>query len=157
MLVETCRQRLFVPPLQSVVNEYKPSKAPRILAMHFRVDWRTLTAEDIERKCGALSTVWCRFGLRDETQLVRNRRVILSDITTLDVSEDNIAGDKVPPGSFQYLRMKKDELEEEEMLAIKCRPGGGWVRVGGIKMEGKRLVNGGEWARSARDQVMMFV
>lgn len=155
MLVETCRQRLFVTPLQPVVNEYKPSQAPRILTMDFRVDWRTLAAEDVERKCGALSTVWCRFGSRDEPQLLRNRRVILSDISILDVSEENIAGDKVAPGSFQYLRMENDG--SEEMLAIKCRPGGGWVRVGGIKMEGKRLVNGGEWARSSRNQIMVFV
>lgn len=153
MLVETCRQRLFDTPLQPVANDYKPSQAPRILAIHFRVDWRTLAAEDVERKCGALSTVWCRFGSRDEPRLLRNRRVILSDISTLDVSEENIAGDTVTPGSFQYLRMGL----HEEMLAIKCRPGGGWVKVGGIKMEGKRLVNGGEWARNSKDSVMVFV
>lgn len=156
MLVETCRRRLFVPPLQPVVNDYKPSQAPKIATLDSRVDWRALAAEDVERKCGALSTVWCKFGSREEPQLLRNRRVILSDISTLDVPEENIDGDTVVPGSFQYLRMENDGLEEE-MLAIKCRSGGGWVRAGGVKVEGKKLVNGGEWARSLRDQVKLFV
>lgn len=154
MLVETCRRRLFVPPLQPVVNDYEPSTTLKIAPKkHARVDWRVLAAEDVERRCSALSTVWCRFGSREEPQLLRNRRVILSDISTLDVPEENIDGNEVAPGSFQYLRMENGRLEEgaEEILAIKCRPGGGWVRAGGIKMEGKKLVNGGEWARSLRD------
>lgn len=139
------------------MNDYKPSKAPKIMPMeHSRVDWRAQAAEDVERKCGALSTVWCKFGTREEPQLLRNRRVILSDINILDLPEENIDGDEVMSGSFQYLRMENGGLEEE-MLAIKCRSGGGWVRAGGIKMEGKRLVNGGEWARSLRNQVSVFL
>lgn len=157
MLVDTCRRRLFVPPLHPVVNDYKPSKAPKIMPTeHTRVDWQVLAAEDVERKCGALSTMWCKFGSREEPQLLRNRRAILSDISILDVPEENIDGDEVAPGSFQYLRIENGGLDEE-ILAIKCRPGGGWVKAGGIKMEGKKLINGGEWARSLRDQVKVFL
>lgn len=153
MLVETCRRRLFVPPINPVVNSYKPSHAPRIKPEeHARVDWRVLSAEEVEQKCGVLGTVWCRFGSPEEPPLLRIKRVILSDISKIDLPEENIDGMEVLPGGFEYLRME-DGGSGSEILVIKCREGGGWVRVGGIKMEAKSLVNGGEWARSVKGQV----
>lgn len=152
LLVETCRRRLFIPPIQPVTNDYEPSHAPKIKAdIHSRIDWRVLSAEDVEKKCGVLNTVWCRFGSPEEPQLLRRKRVILTDITRLDVPEKSIDGEEVPPGSFGYLRVKSGGLGDE-LLAIKCMEGGGWIKVGGIKVEGKNLVDGGEWARSMRDQ-----
>lgn len=152
MLVETCRKRLFVLPIQPVVNNYEPSHAAKISpAEHAEVDWWVLSAEEVERKCGALGTVWCRFGSPEEPQLLRRKRAILSGISKFDLPEENINGVEVAPGGFEYLRME-DGGPGEEMLLIKCRKGGGWVKVGGIKMEGKTLVHGGEWARSVKVQ-----
>lgn len=156
LLVETCVKGLFIPPIKPITNNYTPSHAPKVnVEANSRVKFSAASAEEVERKAGVLKSLWCKLGSPEEPQLLRRKRAILSDIRILDVPEENIDGVEVPPGTFQYLRMEGEGEGEnrhgEELLAIKCKVGGGWVRVGGIKLEGKKLVDGGEWARSMKD------
>lgn len=154
--METCVKGLFIPPIKPITNNYTPSHAPKVnVEANSRVKFSAASAEEVERKAGVLKSLWCKLGSLEEPQLLRRKRAILSDIRILDVPEENIDGAEVPPGTFQYLRMEGEGEGEnrhgEELLAIKCKVGGGWVRVGGIKLEGKKLVDGGEWARSMKD------
>ncbi|KAI5840669.1 formyl transferase [Morchella snyderi] len=156
LLVETCIKGLFIPPIKPITNDYTPSLAPKLKAeIDSRIKFSAASAEEVERKAGALKSLWCRFGSPEEPQILRRKRVILSDVHSLDVPEEDIDGVEAPPGTFQYLRIEGEGEGEdrhgEELLAIKCKVGGGWVRVGGIKLEGKKLVDGGEWARSMKD------
>lgn len=156
LLVETCVKGLFIPPIKPVVNNYTPSLAPKVdPETHSKIKFSAASAEEVERKAGALKSLWCKFGSPEEPQMLRRKRAVLTDIRRLDLPEENIDGVEVPPGTFEYLRIEGedegDNKHGEELLVIKCKVGGGWVRAGGIKIEGKNLVNGGEWARSMKD------
>lgn len=140
MLIHTCRNRLFEKPYKPIESPYPPSAAPKIDPdLHSRVRWKDKTAEEVERYCGVLNTVWCRLGPVDF--LDRRKRVILTQISCLD--EDAVDPDKqAQPGEWRY----HEPGHGEGALVIKCKSG--WVQVEGIKIEGKRLTRGSEWARS---------
>lgn len=140
MLLETCINRLFEPPLKIIQSKYPPSEAPKINPeYHAKIDWGRQTAEEVERYCGALTTLWCRFGPRDYPD--RRKRAILTQLTYRNDKDVNI-DEPAQPGDWKYYLTGP----KFGVLLIKCRSG--WIEVGGIKIEGKTLTDGGEWARS---------
>lgn len=151
--METCRRRLFVPPINPVLNDYKPSYAPKIDTKTLgRVNWGSHGAEEVERLGGAIGSVWTRLVTLEEPELERRVRVILSDMRVLDRPEVGFDGGEIEPGSFEYSAHARPGEPTPESLVVKCKKGGGWISVGGIKIEGKRLVHAGEWARSIARQ-----
>lgn len=140
MLVHACRSRLFERPYKPVESPYPPSKAPKIdPEVHSRVRWAEQTAQEVERYCGVLSTVWCRLGPVD--YIDRRKRAILTQLSSL--GEDAVdPQNSAKPGEWKF--HKPDNGEGALVIKCKC----GWVQVDGIKIEGKRLTRGGEWARS---------
>ncbi|PWW78731.1 Formyltransferase [Tuber magnatum] len=152
LLVETLRRGLFVPPLNPIKNDYKPSLARKINPeIHARINWMSQDAEEIERRCDAFNTVWCKLSTVETPELERRKRAILSGVSTFKRPEEGPEKTEIEPGTFQHLAVRKDGSSYETMIA-KCRKGGGWISVEGIKIEGKRLVNAGEWARSVLAQ-----
>lgn len=140
MLIHTCRNRLFERPYKSVESPYPPCQAPKINPeLHSKARWTDQTAEEVERYCGVLGTVWCRLGPVD--YLERRKRAILTQLSYLD--EDAVDPENpAQPGEWRFHKPGFGE----GALVIKCKRG--WVQVEGIKIEGKRLTRGGEWARS---------
>ncbi|CAZ86348.1 unnamed protein product [Tuber melanosporum] len=148
LLVETLRRGLFFPPLDPVENDYKPSLAPKIdPEIHARIDWKSQNAEEIESRCGTLNTVWCKLSSIEEPELERRKRAILSGVSVFECPEMERKGKVVRPGTFRHLTVRNGEDLYETMI-VKCKKGGGWISAEGIKIEGKRLVSAGEWARS---------
>ncbi|CUS13431.1 unnamed protein product [Tuber aestivum] len=148
LLLETLRRGLFVPPLNPVKNDYKPSLAPKIdPEIHARINWISQDAEEIERHCGTLNTVWCKLSSVENPELERRKRAILSGVSAFERPERAPEETEIKPGTFRHLTVINDGRSYETMI-VKCRKGGGWISVEGIKIEGKRLVSAGEWARS---------
>ncbi|KAF8459115.1 formyl transferase, partial [Terfezia claveryi] len=140
MLVHTCRNRLFQEPCQVIESKYPPSEAPKINPEHHaRISWERQTAEDLERYCGTLGTLWCRLGPVDNPD--RRKRVILSHLTSWADDKLNL-DEPAQPGQWRY----HETGSKTGLLLIKCRAG--WLEVSGIKIEGKTRTQGGEWARS---------
>ncbi|RPA91253.1 Formyltransferase [Choiromyces venosus 120613-1] len=150
LLVETLRRGLFVPPLNPIKNDYKPSLAHKIdPQIHARIDWNLQDAEEIERRCGTFNTMWCKLSSLEDPELERRKRAILSDISVYERPEMDPKKTKIQPGTFRHLSMRnKDGSDPREVMIVKCRKGGGWISVGGVKVEGKGLVSAPEWARS---------
>lgn len=152
LLVETLRRGLFVPPLNPIKSNYKPSLAPKLDPdIHARIDWRSQDAEELERRWGVFNTLWCKLSSVEDPEIERRKRAILSGVGVFKRPEEETEGGtdetETQPGTFQHLTVRKGEDSYETMI-VKCKEGGGWISVGGVKIEGKRLVNAGEWARS---------
>ncbi|KAG0634835.1 formyl transferase [Tuber brumale] len=148
LLVETLRRGLFVPPLGPTKNDYKPSLAPKIdPEIHARIDWESQNAEEIEMRCGTFNTVWCRLSSVEDPELERRKRAILSGVSAFERPEKGPGRTVVQPGTFEHLTVRNGE-DSYETMVVKCKKGGGWISVEGVKIEGKGLVSAGEWARS---------
>lgn len=142
MLIHTCRHRLFSPPINHIESPYPPSEAPKIHPDNSKIDWKNQSARVIERYCGVLRTLWCRLG--DSQELVRRKRVIFSSIEAWDEDAVTLEDTKepMPPGKWIYYET------EPHLGVLLVKTKNGWINVGGIKIEGKTLTHGGEWARS---------
>lgn len=138
MLVETLRRQLFVPPISAVQNTYEASLAPKITPEDAHIDWAAWGADEMELRAEMLGEVWTELGYEMEQPDVPRKRAILYDIKALDFTPEL----DIPVGCFRYLKR-----EYQEMMVLKCKDGE-WVRVGAVKVEGKRVVEGGTWIRS---------
>jgi len=140
MLVNTCRSRLFEKPYRTIESPYPPSEAPKISPeLHAKIRWKDQSAKEIERYCGVLGTLWCRLGPVDFPE--RRKRAILTQISCWGKDAGELSG-QAQPGEWRYHQTGTGF----GVLLIKCKVG--LIQVDGIKIEGKRLTQGGEWARS---------
>jgi len=94
-----------------------------------------------------LNTLWCKLSCVEDPELERRKRAILSGVGVFKCPEVEKEGTEAQPGTFQHVTVRNGEDSYETMI-VKCKKGGGWISVGGIKIEGRGLVNAGEWARS---------
>ncbi|KAF8458580.1 formyl transferase [Kalaharituber pfeilii] len=156
MLLRTCRERLFVPPATFVNSPYPPSEAPKIQAeIDSRIRFNEQDAREIERRCGALTTLWCKLG--EPELLDRRKRVIFTQLSvwseakqgpvrkefTAEGEPETIKSRmRIKPGTWHFQQTKG----KIGVMLVKCRRG--WIQVGGLKIEGKNLTHAGEWARS---------
>lgn len=139
LLIETLRRHLFIPPIQPVQSPYFSSMAPKIVLGHSRVNWCKHTAADVDLRAGVLGDLWTKLKRAGyPMDFTRDPKVVLTDISLLSEFEPEL---DLEPGMFMHVRQG-----EEELMAVRCRKG--WVRVGGVKMENRWLVHGGEWVRS---------
>jgi methionyl-tRNA formyltransferase len=137
MLVETLRKGLFIPPTEPVKNTYRPSLARKMTSKDARVAWDVWSAEEMERRCGMLGSVWTELG--DEPEKGQRKRVILTGIAVLD-NEPSL-GEDIGVGCFRHLKTPGGE----EKMGLKCKEG--WVSVGTVKIEGRWEVEGKVWTR----------
>lgn len=115
--------------------------------IHARIDWRSQDAEELERRWGVFNTLWCKLSSVEDPEIERRKRAILSGVGVFKRPGEGAEETETQPGTFQHLTVRNGEDSYETMI-VKCKKGGGWISVGGIKIEGRRLVNAGEWARS---------
>lgn len=148
LLVETLRRRLFVPPLQPLTSPYARSLARKITPEDGHVDWQRWTADDMCLRAEILGSVWTELGtLIDDHRSSPRKRTILSGLEPLDpkiakevVEQGQWEGDEeVGVGCFRYHRWP-------EKMVLRCCDG--WVRVGAVRVESKREVDGATWIRS---------
>jgi len=71
----------------------------------------------------------------------RRKRAILSQLTSWGDGKVGL-DEPIQPGQWRY----HETGSKTGLLLIKCRTG--WIEVSGIKIEGKTMTQGGEWARS---------
>ncbi|KAL7274413.1 Methionyl-tRNA formyltransferase [Rhizina undulata] len=144
MLLETLRRGLFVPPLNPITPKFPASEAPKISPNKARIDFAAHSARELEQRCGALGTLWGRLAGKN-LKMEKRLRAIFTDVAAFEHPE---LRDEVEAGEFEYLKLVGEDGGKDEVLAVKV--GSGWVRVGGIKVEGKGIVDGGEWARTMK-------
>ncbi|KAI5778211.1 formyl transferase [Geopyxis carbonaria] len=137
MLVKTIRQRLFVPPLTVVHNEYQPSMARKLSSSDKMIDWHNWTAKDIQRRSDVFGTLWSKLGDDRMTDYTAHRRALLKDIKIL--KQDPRLG-PMEPGCFRYIKPKA----QKSIMAVRCLDG--WVTVGSIQLDGKKQIKAAEWA-----------
>ncbi|KAF8248303.1 Formyltransferase [Wilcoxina mikolae CBS 423.85] len=136
MLVETLRQRLFVPPISDIKNSYQASVARKVTSEDSHISWQDWSADEMKLRAEMLGSVWTELGAELDEPSTPRKRTILTEIDVLNWDPELDIG----VGCFRYVK------QPEEMMVLRCKYG--WVRVGAVKVEGKKEIEGGMWIRS---------
>jgi methionyl-tRNA formyltransferase len=147
MLVSTLKRGLFVPPITPIDSQYPPSLARKISPDDARIDWESWTATELERRVDIHGNVWTALGTDTDDNaspqdLRLKKRTILTRVRALKSLPLTSGMQDLEVGCFRYVKAGRGE----EMMVVKCK-NNGWVSVGGVKVEGKKEIEGGEWAR----------
>ncbi|KAI5809717.1 formyl transferase [Peziza echinospora] len=155
MLVHTCRERLFIQPYTPLDPRYPPSTAPKVTKEDAKINWSTMSAEDLERRAGALTKIWARLGAVGEMD--RRKKAMFSHVEvwngsgSTEPSYNNSAAEEggeeglapPEPGTWKYI---PGENGGEGAFVVRCK--NGWIAPKGIQIEGQPVRNAAEWARS---------
>jgi methionyl-tRNA formyltransferase len=142
MLVETLRRGLFIPPLEPVEPKYQPSMARKVTPEDEHIVWDAWTAHEMQLRAEMFGSVWTELGSENAEDTAPRKRTILSGIRVLDWKPPAEMAD-LGLGCFRYV---KREQPFEELMVLRCKEG--WVRVGAVKVESKKEIEGGTWIRS---------
>lgn len=151
LLVETLRQGLYIPPVKGLPAKYPVSLARKVTSEDKRVNWDTWTADELSQRAEMFGDVWTMLGrdsvLGGEEKQVGLKRALLDGMEKVDIPEadlvaQEIAGIRV--GCFRQWRWWNEE-KGKMMTEMVIRAADGWVKVGGVKVEGKSRVDGPTW------------
>jgi hypothetical protein len=100
---------------------------------------------ELERRADMLGNVWTALGAdtgdnQSSQDLQFKKRTILTGVRVLKPSPFTSGVRDLEVGCFCYVKPDHGEM------VVKCK-NNGWVSVGGVKVEGKKEVEGGEWVR----------
>lgn len=140
MLVETLRQRLFVPPISEIKSTYQASVARKVTSDDNHISWQDWSADEMKLRAEMLGSVWTELGTGLDKASTPKKRTILTGIDVLSWNPELDIG----VGCFRYVK------QSEEMMVLRCKDG--WVRVGAVKVESKKEVEGGTWIRSLQNR-----
>jgi methionyl-tRNA formyltransferase len=142
MLVETLRRGLFIPPLDPVTPKYPPSLARKVTTEDEHIVWGSWSARELQLRAEMFGSVWTELGSENTEDNAPRKRTILSGISVLEW-EPPVELVNLPVGCFRYV---KRESPWEELMVLRCKDG--WVKVGAVKVESKKEIEGGTWIRS---------
>lgn len=157
LLVETLREGLYdsdlAKPGGGLKTGYPESLARKVGSQDARVVWGEWTKHELVQRADMFGDVWTMMGdvklagkgekrvLLDGFEVIDNEDVVKSEVGDLGVGEFRMWKSRVKGG---------DLGKPEPWMVLKCRDG--WVRVGGVKVEGKKRIDGGEWVQGLHDR-----
>lgn len=145
------RQGLYIPPVKGMAAKYPVSLARKVTSEDKRINWGVWTAAELEQRSEMFGDVWTMLGrdsvLGGEEKQVGLKRALLDGMERVEIPEADLESQElgaIRVGCFRQWRWW-DEAREKMMTEMVLRAVDGWVKVGGVKVEGKARVDGPTW------------
>ncbi|TGZ85552.1 Formyltransferase [Ascodesmis nigricans] len=158
LLVETLREGLYASELaqpgRGLKTGYPSCLAKKVTKDDMRVDWGSWEQWMMKQRAEMFGSLWTT--LEDVGKNKPGKRIILDNIECIPskhgaLTEAQKLFSDLEPGQFRFWKRQilgGGQGKPDLWMLVKCKDG--FVRIGGVQLDGKKRVDAGEWAQGLK-------